>query len=611
MNLEDQELLTAFVKRGSQQAFRGLVERYTGLVYSAALRRLHDHHRAQDAVQSTFIILAKKARTLSRKVMLGGWLWQTVSLVCGHMIRAETRRRHREQAVSGSTESQTALKQAADAAWDSIRPVLDEALGRVSAKSRDALVARYFMDKTPREIAAELRVSENVVSARINYGLKKLRASLAGMGVKVPGTLLLAILGAKTVEAVPAGLVAATHVTALSAAVGAPTAGGVAVISEQVMRLMLWAKLKVAAAYALVVAAAVGVAVPMARALTAARPAREAVADPPSVETSAALPHSGNWHPGYYLSANSRWDRRTMIGMVRLEPALSGVAKEYAWRKLEPAMGRYDFAELEEDLAALGAVGKRLIVAIGVEGPKARPNAPDWLRGARYGGGVYRTRNDTYRVVQWNAAVSDRLCSLYTALGARLDGAPYLEALMTPEFSLRSGVMEINAQDGVQEMDRAAQIRLLGLRMAALAGAFPNTVVMQQVDWVSMPGWRPWRDIERFARELGVGVACPFMAMRDASLTAGAYTLFPRLAGKVPLGVTVGPHWAELSNREGGPASAWDVLKFAREELRVNYMFWSSRQPHFRDRVQPLLRGAGNVLEKRRPASLAPHGTSI
>src|SRR5262249_33937961 len=108
--LEGQQLLSQYVKDGSENAFGELVNRYVDLVYSAAVRLLnHDTHLAEDVTQTVFLELARQARTLSPKVMLGGWLHRHTCFVASKTLRAERRRHLREQhAVEmNSTHEQT------------------------------------------------------------------------------------------------------------------------------------------------------------------------------------------------------------------------------------------------------------------------------------------------------------------------------------------------------------------------------------------------------------------------------------------------------------------------------------------------------------------------
>ncbi len=46
----DEELLDAFVKSNDEQAFRCVVERYSGLIYNTALRSLNDRTLAEDVI---------------------------------------------------------------------------------------------------------------------------------------------------------------------------------------------------------------------------------------------------------------------------------------------------------------------------------------------------------------------------------------------------------------------------------------------------------------------------------------------------------------------------------------------------------------------------------
>jgi DNA-directed RNA polymerase specialized sigma24 family protein len=87
--LDDHQLLAEFVRSESETAFAELVRRYAGLVYSTALRFSSSPHHAQEITQAVFIILARKAATLSSRVVLSGWLYQAAAGTGGlHAIHA-------------------------------------------------------------------------------------------------------------------------------------------------------------------------------------------------------------------------------------------------------------------------------------------------------------------------------------------------------------------------------------------------------------------------------------------------------------------------------------------------------------------------------------------
>src|SRR5688572_24305287 len=95
--MNDDELLQAYTKDRSELAFEELVQRHLPLVYSVAFRQVGDVALAEDAAQAVFILLAKKAGTLRSGTILVGWLFRTTRFVANRALRAEIRRKHREQ----------------------------------------------------------------------------------------------------------------------------------------------------------------------------------------------------------------------------------------------------------------------------------------------------------------------------------------------------------------------------------------------------------------------------------------------------------------------------------------------------------------------------------
>src|SRR5437867_581660 len=94
---DDAELLGEYVERGSDEAFRSLVEQHAGIVYSAALRIVRNESMAEEVTQAVFIILARKAPSLRRKATLAGWLYRTARFVALEALRAESRRQKHTQ----------------------------------------------------------------------------------------------------------------------------------------------------------------------------------------------------------------------------------------------------------------------------------------------------------------------------------------------------------------------------------------------------------------------------------------------------------------------------------------------------------------------------------
>src|SRR5436190_24184400 len=81
--LSDDCLLDRFRTRGDEAAFEVLVWRHGAMVLATCRRVLGDAHAAEDALQATFLILARKARSVRRGPALAGWLHRVALRVAG------------------------------------------------------------------------------------------------------------------------------------------------------------------------------------------------------------------------------------------------------------------------------------------------------------------------------------------------------------------------------------------------------------------------------------------------------------------------------------------------------------------------------------------------
>ncbi|MBN1674821.1 MAG: sigma-70 family RNA polymerase sigma factor [Kiritimatiellae bacterium] len=249
--------LAAYVRDGSEGAFRQIVEHYGPMVYSAAYRRLRDHHLAEDACQATFVVLARRAARIRRAEMLSSWLWRVAGNVAANIERRRRRQARREQ--------DAVREHGADrsASWEELAPELDRAMASLPGRMRDALVAHYLAGKTQKQVAAETRVHVNTIQNRIRDGLQRLRGALAARGVAVPSALLASWLTARTTEAAASiELCDAVHAAAWRGGMHAAGAASAEVsrLAREVIHMMQWKSgLKAAAIAAMLGAGAAGV----------------------------------------------------------------------------------------------------------------------------------------------------------------------------------------------------------------------------------------------------------------------------------------------------------------------------------------------------------------
>ena len=238
--MDDWQLLRDYTQQNSDEAFRTLVDRYAGLVYHAALRQAGNPQAAQDVTQAVFIALARKASRLPRGTVLSGWLFRATRFAFANFAREESRRHRREQeAVMLDNPPQP---DETESVWKQITPMLDDALDRLSAKDREAILIRFFQDKTHRETARLLGVSEDAAKVRVSRAVEKLRLIFAARGFAVPSLVLFAAFAAHGAQAAPAGLT----VIIASAAVAKGTVGTTSTLTliKGALKIMAWTKAK-------------------------------------------------------------------------------------------------------------------------------------------------------------------------------------------------------------------------------------------------------------------------------------------------------------------------------------------------------------------------------
>lgn len=215
--MTDADLLRQFTAERSEAAFAQLVRRRIDLVYAAALRQLAgDHHRAQDVAQEVFLALARKATSLDGHADLIGWLYTSTHYAALKTIRAEERRRRRENAHA-MHDSANPPDPATD--WSRIRPAIDSAMHDLSERDRQVVLLRYFEQQSFGAIAGRLGLTENAAQKSAERALDRLHAALAHRGITSTAAALGVGLSTQLASAAPAGLVSLITQTSLAGAV--------------------------------------------------------------------------------------------------------------------------------------------------------------------------------------------------------------------------------------------------------------------------------------------------------------------------------------------------------------------------------------------------------
>ncbi len=239
MTTDDMRLVREYVSQQSESAFATLVSRHTNLVYSAALRQVHDSQLAEEVTQAVFFLLARKAASLGTGTILSGWLYHAAGYVSGAVLKRERRRQQREQEAYMQ---QSTLNEPDAVAWEQISPLLDEAMLRLNRTDRDALVLRFFEGRRLNEIGSALGASEEAVKKRVNRALVKLRRFFLKRGVNSTTAAIGETISINSVTVAPAAL--AKTATAVALAKGAAASTSTLTLIKGALKIMAWTKAK-------------------------------------------------------------------------------------------------------------------------------------------------------------------------------------------------------------------------------------------------------------------------------------------------------------------------------------------------------------------------------
>jgi RNA polymerase sigma factor (sigma-70 family) len=285
--LTDGQLLERFLTHRDEMAVEVLVRRYGPLVFGVCCRVLHNAHAAEDAFQATFLVLLRKAPSLTCYQPLGGWLYRVAYRLALRARGNEARRRQREviaarnQATSeDSTSTQSDLVVA-----------LEEELQKLPEKHRTPLVLCYLEGKTSEQAAELLGCPRGSVSARLAQARDRLRSCLARRGFTEGSASIATVLATATTEAaVPLPLLSNTVRAAVWFASKEASTGGVVsaqavALARGACRAMVVHKLQIAAA-AMLIAAMLGTGATLLLRAAAQEGPAELATEPPSPEVA-------------------------------------------------------------------------------------------------------------------------------------------------------------------------------------------------------------------------------------------------------------------------------------------------------------------------------------
>src|SRR6516225_7144032 len=104
------------------------------MVWGVCRRILHNDHDAEDAFQATFLVLVRRAATITPREMVGNWLYGVARQTALKARALRAKRRARERQVSAMPEPAVTEQDL----WHDLQRLLDQELSRPPDKYRAA-----------------------------------------------------------------------------------------------------------------------------------------------------------------------------------------------------------------------------------------------------------------------------------------------------------------------------------------------------------------------------------------------------------------------------------------------------------------------------------------
>lgn len=183
------EILMARIAAGDDQALAALYGRYARAVVAVALRIVGDLPAAEEVLQDAFLRVWQQGATYhASRGTFAAW----VMSIARNLAVDELRRRgSRPRPIPGGDPEPILValpderQDVERAAWSAVlRPMLAEALTRLTPAQRQAVELTYLQGLTHREAAAAVGAPVGTIKTRVQLGVRKLRAQLLLSGVE-------------------------------------------------------------------------------------------------------------------------------------------------------------------------------------------------------------------------------------------------------------------------------------------------------------------------------------------------------------------------------------------------------------------------------------------
>lgn len=277
-------------------------------------------------------------------------------------------------------------------------------------------------------------------------------------------------------------------------------------------------------------------------------------------------------------------------------PGISGAQITYVWKRLEPNKERYDFSEIEEDLAFLNSKGKRLFIQIqDVTFSSSRILTPDYMSDDPfYGGGSspqYWSDDDGKLVIggwvarRWDPAVAGQFRKLLIALAEQFDGR--IAGINLPETAIDIVDEEGHYPSGYSD---SLYVDELKKTMITLKSHLKKSIPLLYANFMPGDSKEDLVSLYEYASEIEHGMGGPDIKVYRSGQMANSYPLIRNIDGKAPTGAAVQEgNYSIINSKTEKQVTVLEILDFAQNYLYLDYVFWCMEEPYYSEEVLPLL----------------------
>lgn len=176
--LADNELVKKS-RRGNQDAYREIVHRYQGRLFSYLYRLVGNKEEAEDLLQNVFVKVYRNIKRFDTKRKFSSWIYRIAHNEAVNFLK----KRGKKKFVSWediSTAKDKIVTSSGERSpldvWlrNERKKEVQDALKKIPEKYQEVLALRYFLGKSYEEISKALKKPVNTVGTLLNRAKKKL-----------------------------------------------------------------------------------------------------------------------------------------------------------------------------------------------------------------------------------------------------------------------------------------------------------------------------------------------------------------------------------------------------------------------------------------------------